>query len=191
METTATLPSDRLSRGRLRNVPRRVPSPVTNGTPMGEPIWTWGVKAQAHVVALATDPGLCRRLRRLRLRSRPSSAPWFWPVPHKRATCGRRRKCAWLPFLRPAQSRRRRRASPRKVGGGDGADLKQLCFDLSLHMRRGIPISHGVVIGGVKGLAEDVSPRAKRVDTLQAVACGCEEAVVPESETPKRALELL
>ena len=53
------------------------------------------------------------------------------------------------------------------------------------------PISHGVVIGGVKGLAEDVSPRAKRVDALQAVACGCEEAVVPESETPKRALELL
>ena len=138
METTATLPSDRLSRGRLSNVPRRVPSPVTNGTPMGEPIWTWGVKAQAHVVALATDPGLCRRLRRLRLRSRPSSAPWFWPVPHQRTTCGRRRKCAWLPFLRPAQSRRRRRASPREVGGGNGADLKQLCFDLRRHREEGI-----------------------------------------------------
>jgi hypothetical protein len=64
-------------------------------------------------------------------------------------------------------------------------------------MRKGIlldldgPISHGVVIGGVNGLAEDVSPRAKRVDPLQAVACGCEEAVVPESVPPKRALNLL
>ena len=53
------------------------------------------------------------------------------------------------------------------------------------------PISHGVVIGEVNGLAEDVSPRAQRVDALQAVACGCEAAVAPESETPKRALELL
>ena len=51
------------------------------------------------------------------------------------------------------------------------------------------PISHGVVIGGANGLAEGV--RAQRVDTLQAVACGCEEAVVPESEPPKRALDLL
>ena len=64
-------------------------------------------------------------------------------------------------------------------------------------MRRGIlldldgPISHGVVIGGANGLAEGVSPRAQRVETLQAVACGCEEVVVPESEPPKRALDLL
>ena len=85
--------------------------------------------------ALATDHGLCRRLRHLRLRSRPGSAPWFVPCPLR----GR----LWAPgnvrlalFLRPAQSRRRRRASPREVGGGNGADLEQLCFDLRRHMRR-------------------------------------------------------